>query len=512
VCTYALNPTVRPKQTALVTQARAVDWQSFVHVPEIRAVHRRMLQVSDKLREAIAMMEDEGLEDDWSDALATAQRQLFAAQAPEAYFNPVVPSGSKRDVPVPTRTRERTMQLILRANSRLDGLLQGEDDWIGAEEEDRDRDLCEEVIIANARAGAWLVPATGTVNSFDYRARHRNVLDVARGRDIVCHCQGEGCCGHDGSTVPSAGMAMGADATVVEPSKSEITPALPVGQPYGIVSWLLEADTTPAEVYSGAALDLLPNDLAWDVQDNAIDEEGDCSYTLRLAATTPLRGRAERSVVLERRFQLPFDAARLSVEQDVLLQGSPEVLLATQIPVRLRGADAALFVDGEQITLEGNGATARNAVLELSVRGEQEDEHVTVRFTTPTDVWCYFAGAQDSPTPQAQDGLVAVAVCRVTDSATLGFAIEVGALSELGSNVVVEESVDEVLTESGFDESGLLADGQEYEGEAALPGEDEAGDAESSVDEALSGEFSDEELEGATELRDDEPEDGEGKP
>ena len=151
-----------------------VDWPDFaLQFPEVDALHRRMLRASDKLREAIATMEEEGMADEWSSDLATAQRCIFSAQAPDAYWR-----GRGKGFADP-KLRDAVMTRLTRAERLIDALVQGEDDWISAEEEDRDGDLVDEVFVSSRHLAAWIVPGEGArVRTFDDRLSGRNVFDV----------------------------------------------------------------------------------------------------------------------------------------------------------------------------------------------------------------------------------------------------------------------------------------------------------------------------------------------
>jgi len=126
---------VRPaSRLVLRPEVGSAEFTSYA----VDTLYRRMLQQSEKLRECIATMEEDELEEKWSDALATAQRLVFAAQAPE-------PHG---DTPDPAIRRAVSAKLIEAANL-IDALTQ-EDDWIAAEELDHDGDLIDEVHVATA--------------------------------------------------------------------------------------------------------------------------------------------------------------------------------------------------------------------------------------------------------------------------------------------------------------------------------------------------------------------------
>lgn len=94
------------------------DWSCYAaHYPEASQLLTRTLHASGRLAHAIARMEDEHLDEGWSDALATAQRHLFAAQSAEAMgLGP--DSGGVRDA----RVRQATENLLEAAEGVLDQL------------------------------------------------------------------------------------------------------------------------------------------------------------------------------------------------------------------------------------------------------------------------------------------------------------------------------------------------------------------------------------------------------
>ena len=192
---------------------------------------RRMLRASKKLGDAISTMEDEELEETWSDALATAQRLVFAAQSPDPFVRGEDTEGEA--------LRDAAMTRLVRAEALIDSLVQGEDDWLATEEEDADSDLCDEVFVSNRYLPAWIVPAMGG----EVRA-----LDDRRG-----------------------------ELTLIDPS------ATIDGHPRAISEHVFELASSASAVFSNQPRDLLPPLATWETQESRIDEEGDCAYHLKLA-------------------------------------------------------------------------------------------------------------------------------------------------------------------------------------------------------------------------------------
>jgi hypothetical protein len=413
---FALRPGCAPSIGAVGRGAGRVDWTDFQrHAIEADTLYRRMLQVSEKLRDAIGTMEDEELEDDWSDSLATAQRLVFAAQAPDAYWRG--PTGGFTDPAV----RDAVMGRLSSAANLIDQLVQGEDDWIGEEEEDRDGDLVDEVLVSTARLNAWLVPAHGAaVRSLESRAGERNVLDAGTRRVAA--------------TLPSASpVDTGArDEPVEEPTlpaarwpgvaappRSERETIDP-GR-CGIVTHVFEVGTSPPELDSGSAVPLAALESGWELVENAIDEEGDCSYAMTVTAAVPLAGISPRTLTLRKRVRVPIDAGELEISYTATLEGAPDVLLVTEIPLRL-GAGLEVVEAGG--TPADPGATELFDVDVVRLRGG--DEVIEVRCSRASDFWCLPVG-NELITPEGRrpvdDGLVLVHPMRVEGSTSFTLTI-----------------------------------------------------------------------------------------
>ncbi len=268
------------------------EWTAVVEgSAELEAVHRRMLRVSEKLREAIAAMESEELDDSWSDALATAQRLLFAAQAPDAYLA----EAGARGEPV----RAATLSRLVQAEAMIDGLVQGDDDWIATEEEDADADLVDETFACTRRLTACVVPARGFLSALDDRMGAASVLD--------------------------------ASLTELTRERGE---------------WVLDAGTSAAALFSGRAQHLL-DQVAWEMHENRIDEEGDCAFHLHTSTAGSLAGQGERRLELHKKLLMPIDRAELVVSYEAALADGPAVLLAMPLPLRLSAPLARLLVNQE---------------------------------------------------------------------------------------------------------------------------------------------------------------------
>jgi hypothetical protein len=372
----------------------AVDWPDFaLQFPEVDALHRRMLRASDKLREAILAMEEEGMEERWSSDLATAQRLIFAAQAPDPYW-----CGRHEGFGDP-RVRDAAMTRITRAERLIDALVQGEDDWISAEEEDRDGDLVEELIVTSRHLTAWIVPGDGArIRTLDDRISGRNVLDASSGKR-----------GHL--------------------------------REQGMRDLVLDLDASPEELFSGSARELTTSDApAFEVNESGIDEEGDLTYRLQVSANVHLSGHAASELAVSKTLAMPIDRAELTVTTHATASGSHGVLIATKIPVRLGTQECVLHV---------NGAAAREGrhddVTELRVEAADGSAFELVS-TSPIEVWTNAVARGD-----ATKGLFVVPIMRVEGTA------ESTVMVRLAPVALAEE--DAVEGDGGVDEGDEREDG-----------------------------------------------------
>lgn len=386
-----------------------VDFADFVlQFPEADALHRRMLRASDKLREAIATMEDEGLDAEWGSELATAQRAIFAAQAPDAYWRGRTPGFSD------PRLRDAVMARIIQAESIMDRLVQGDEDWISAEEEDRDGDLIDEVFVCNRHLVAWVAPADGgRVRMLDDRAGGRSVLDVSTRRE-------------EPFFAAMASAPLRGDVTIPDgpPRTNEALPRLDHELPTiverherrGVREWLFDLGTSAGELFSGSAVDLMPATPEWEIANNAIDEEGDLTYSLAMQAKLAVGGVNPREVLFEKQLSVPIDGASLTMRYRADVQGQHGALLASELPLRVGAGPLRLLVNDnptdavqaehhevERLHLEAEDGSA--VALEISPAC---DVWIDVVRSTVRDVEGYRAMTQ---------GLVVVPVLRVDGAA-----------------------------------------------------------------------------------------------
>ncbi|MBI5510970.1 MAG: hypothetical protein HY903_19590 [Deltaproteobacteria bacterium] len=318
-----LRPELAAELGARGILAAAPSFSDFVaESTALDTLYRRMLRVSDRLREAIDTMEADGLEDSWSDVLATAQRLVFAAQAPDLFWRG---RGLGFDDP---RLRDAVSDRLCEAEAMIDQLVQGEEDWIAVEEEDRDGDLLDEVFVSNRHLAVWISTAQGGwVRSLEDRDSGRNVLDV------------------DGA---------------------------------GISERLLPADVNRAEAMSPDRAQIPPTSMSTAVDKSEIDEEGDGTYHLETKNDLQAAGVRPLAALVRKSIEVPIDRAELTLTYDV----SGNAIVAVEMPVRL-GSDP--------VELAANGApVAQDAELveveRLKVRALSGTVLELVA-TPPLDMW-----------------------------------------------------------------------------------------------------------------------------
>lgn len=362
-----------PELQALGDTDAVVDWTDFPFVfPEVDTLYRRMLRISVKLRDAIATMEDEGFEETWSDKLATAQRLVFSAQTSDAYWRGATPGFSDPAI------RDAAMSRLERAEGLIDALVQGDEDWIAAEEQDLDGDLSDEVFVSTRHLMAWLVPASGAeLRSLDDRASERNILDIGNRRnEPFFSSMQKGGKGADGKTPPKRGEGL---KRLEENLPTDVDAVVR----RGTRQWVLEDGTSAAEFLSGSAVDLSPTSVEWDVRKNGIDEAGDCNYELALQGELTLAGPKARTLEIHKDISVPIDSPSIQWHNKFNLKGGPAVRWAMELPVRLGLGTSQLTADGERIA---PSRASLSGVKLLRVEA-QDGSAVEIAFKQPTDVW-----------------------------------------------------------------------------------------------------------------------------
>ena len=155
-------------------------WSGFLaKYPEANLMHKRMVQISDKLAEAFvaqraqALYSEDGVA---ADKLATAQRALYAGQCSASYWH-----GWYGGIYAP-HLRRAAAQHLLEADVLLDELLVGEQAQGQFVCKDFDGDLADEVLLHNGQVNAYVCPHPGgTLFAFDHR-RSRSALLTALSR------------------------------------------------------------------------------------------------------------------------------------------------------------------------------------------------------------------------------------------------------------------------------------------------------------------------------------------
>ena len=366
----SLRHVCAPELQAFGADAPASDWADFAYqFAEVDTLYRRMLRASAKLREAIGVMEDEELEDRWSDHLATAQRLVFSSQAPDVYYRGQTPGFNDPNL------RDATMARLLRAENIMDNLVQGDEDWLSFEEVDLDDDGVDEEFIATRRLSVWLDAKRGNIRTLENRVTECNVLDVGgRRRDVRLSEEGnKGTSGNKRHEArPPTDQSEGIDSA---PRR-------------GMREWLVEPETTAEALFGGQAVSFIQPNHTWEVMEHGVDEDGDCSYQLQLRSTIPLPGmpggveNVGRRLICHKAIRVPIDAARISLEYTWELQGGSPVLWALELPVRLGAQDSRLFVEGKQVLPPQAASQGRAAYVEGA-----DGSVMLLEFSRPTPLW-----------------------------------------------------------------------------------------------------------------------------
>ena len=391
----------------------SMRWDGFPRdFVELDTLYRRAMRVSDRLREAISSMEEEELEEDWSDSLATAQRLIFAAQSPEAYFRGHQPGFGD------PRVRDAVTRRLIEATELIDALVQGDEDWIGTEEEDRDGDLRDEIFVGTAHLSAWwVVERGGELRSLDVTRLASNVLDVGTRRDEPFF-----------PAVRDAPRLRAEDVTLGMRGEGlgRLADDLPMtvdGMPRrGMRIWILEENTSAEEFFQGFAVDLMPSSVAWRVLENGIDEEGDANFRGVVEADVELAGLERRRLAVSSTLDVPIDAPMVRVRYRASLQGGPNIRLAVEIPIRLGSSDLSLSIDGSSAqgplaesvrTVEARAADGAR----LRIEGEREFD----LWWTKVDKTIKTLAGYDS----VHEGVVVVPSMRVEGDGELSFTISI---------------------------------------------------------------------------------------
>ncbi len=409
----SLRHVCAPELHAFGAAAPAVEWTDFAYqFSEVDTLYRRMLRASAKLREAIGVMEDEELEERWSDHLATAQRLVFSSQAPDVYYR-----GQSLGFADPS-LRDATMARLLRAENIMDNLVQGDEDWLSFEEVDLDDDGVDEEFVATRRLSVWLDVKRGNIRTLENRITEANVLDVGGRRPDVRLNES-----------PSTNKSSGS-------KRHEVAARAPIAQPQDIDSaprrgmreWLVEPETTAEALFGGQAVSLIQPNHTWEVTEHGVDEDGDCSYQLQLRSTIELPGtfggveNIGRRLICHKAIKVPIDASRISLEYTWELQGGSPVLWALELPVRLGSQDSRLFVEGKQVLPPQAASQGRAAYVEGA-----DGSVMLLEFSRPTPLWWHpvrTVGKDSQGWAAIYQGLLLAPVVRIDGHAGLKINID----------------------------------------------------------------------------------------
>jgi hypothetical protein len=372
-----------PELRQMAAADQVTDWSDYPYLfAEVDTLYRRMLRASRRLRGAIAMMEDEGLEERWSDKLATAQRLVFASQSPDAYWRGVRPGFSDPAL------REATLARIVRAESLMDSLLHPESagGWLEVQQEDWDGDLCEEVFVSTPYLVAWLVPAHGgDLRCLDDRARERNILDAGSRRIEPFF----GPLAKGATLLPTpAHPPRRGEVRPARPSRKKLPMTADKVERCGMRQWIVERSVTPHELLTGAAADLKPHTIAWDVLRNGIDEADDLNYTLAQIGGFPLKGPGKRQLEMQRETQVPNNRAKVMTACRLSMSRGEPVRWGLEIPVRLAGGGMRMWVDGHEAELTQHTFENVRQVRLAATDGELLTLEIEGEDRQAVDLWC----------------------------------------------------------------------------------------------------------------------------
>lgn len=227
-CAATISQDIAPESEAHRGKGEIIrEWADFPRTyASIAILHKRMLHASRKLRQAIAFMEDEDLESEWNDVLATCQRLVFSAQSPDPYW-----LSQHAEFSDPSH-RHTAYERIIKAEALIDGLY---DDHarprqrkgttnLRVESQDDDGDHCKEIIISSPHLAAWIQHTDGPrILSLDDREACCNLIDA----------------------------------------KHPLTPEYSTHA--GMRTWLLERHTPIAALLAHKAHNLLPSFPAWNL-------------------------------------------------------------------------------------------------------------------------------------------------------------------------------------------------------------------------------------------------------
>lgn len=359
------------------------DWADYAsEFVEVDTLWRRMLHTSDRLRQAIVRMEDENLEEAWSDKLATAQRLLFSAQMPDVYWRGAQPGFSDPAL------REATYTRLARADEILDGLQHPSEEktWLTVQNEDRDADGVDEVFVSTPHLHAWLnLQRGGELRTLEHRSWSRNILDVGSRRDDPFL---EALTKHQNllPTQPST-----------PPRRGQLCQPAPQSKPWSVQTdvahrrgerlWIVEPDVSEQKLLRGEAEDLRLHNAGWDTLRNGIDEIADDSYILAQIGGFDLRGSGKRHLEIQRDLHIERDKAQINSIYRLSHSGSVPVRWAMELPVRLGAPPYTLFVNGNKVDLQKGSVQDARQIRLQAADGETLTWDFQVEESIRVDLW-----------------------------------------------------------------------------------------------------------------------------
>ncbi len=345
---------------------RVMDF--FVKYPEANHLHKKMLHVSRKLRQAQA----EGIS---AERLAPARRALYRGQCGCACWH-----GWFGGLYLP-HLRDRLYRELLTAEDILDRQIQGADEWISFEPRDFDGDGQDELIAENAALSLVLDPSRGgTLAELDFRPARLNLTHVVSRHPEFYHRLPEAAADTDDPDGERALFERFRPDRFLRRCLVDRFPA---------------AGTTLEEILRGTYREEGDfGDGRFEISQAGIDEAGDCSFAATFNRTGHLRRPdGAHALSLEKTVRLPLDQAEIEVRYRLTNPGAEALALcfAPEFCLRLPGIDRELCwlespgMAGPGPRLRGAGELPPSDGLELV--DESENLRLRFSFSPAASVW-----------------------------------------------------------------------------------------------------------------------------
>lgn len=380
------------------------DWSQFPgHFVEADTLYRRMLRASRRLSDMIARMEDEQLEASWSDTLATAQRQVFAAQSIDGLGRGLWPGFSDPDV------RDAVYKRIMAAEAAMDGLLRQADGnpWpLHIEHKDLDGDRVPDVFIGTPAFNVWLLPGRGgALRTIELKKLGSNICDVGSRREDPFRVQavlaplesmGDACSTSHLRLLPRKGPPVGQTIDVCERS--------------GIRDWLLPHSTSAQELISGHVRSLADIRRPWTIIQNesSAHTAGAAPTSHHMALTWDAQLSVGGTLHLHKEVVVHGDRPQIDLSYTLTPQGddfpADGLLWAVEMPWRFGLGTVDIKIDGVPMSQEGQKDNPR------LVQVGAHDTTVTAQMAGIDDLWW----APRSTLVREPDGFIEVPVGSVT--------------------------------------------------------------------------------------------------